>query len=108
MWRTQTIAPSGNMTIRKMRLVGTNRAVTTFAGGDAAGFYYPQSVAVDGAGNVYVADTGNLAILKITQVGTVKTLAGEAGQIGSANGSGSSARFDEPMSVALDSATNVF
>ncbi len=74
----------------------------------AARFDGPQSVAVDSARNVYVADTGNSTIRKVTPGGVVTTLAGLAGSSGSADGTASAARFDGPQSVAVDSARNVY
>jgi len=76
--------------------------------GSAAQFNAPFGVAVDGAGNVYVADTLNYIIRKVTPAGVVTTLAGLAGSAGSANGTGSAARFYKPSGVAVDSAGNVF
>jgi hypothetical protein len=81
------VADTGNDTIRK---VSPTAAVTTLAGmagqagsadgtGSAAGFNSPQGVAVDSAGNIYVADTGNDTIRKITPAGAVSTLAGRRG-----------------------------
>ena len=64
--------------------------------GSAARFNRPSGVAVDSAGNVYVADTGNNTIRKVTPGGVVTTLAGLAGSYGSADGTGSAARFDWP------------
>ena len=71
-------------------------------------FTVPTGVAVDSAGNVYVADTDNDEIRKITPSGVVTTLAGSAGQAGSSDGTGSAARFDRPKGVAVDSAGNVY
>ena len=93
--------------------------VTTLAGlagnagstdglGSAARFNQPRSVAVDTAGNLYVADTTNNTIRKITPAGVVSTLAGLAGSIGSADGAGSAARFSQPLGVAVDAAGTVY
>src|SRR5262245_19099602 len=71
--------------------------------GAAARFYSPTGVAVDGAGNVYVADANNHTIRKITAAGVVTTLAGTAGMFGRADGSGADARFEVPAGVAVDS-----
>src|SRR5208282_6357050 len=107
-----------NQTIRKITLLGTNWVVTTLAGqmgnygtndgtGSAAQFHNPAGVAVDSAGNLYVGDAFNDTVRKVTPVGTnwvVTTLAGLAGAAGSADGTGSSARFNTPSGVAMDSA----
>jgi sugar lactone lactonase YvrE len=117
------VADTFNFTIRKVTPVGANWVVTTLAGlagsagtndgtGSAARFYYPEGVALDSATNVYVADGFNDAIRKVTPVGTncvVTTLAGRAiGGPGSADGTGSTARFNTPFGVSLDSADNVY
>ena len=110
------VADERNSTIRKITPGGT---VTTLAGsamqygsvdgiGSAARFRFPFGVAVDSAANVYVADSSNHTIRKITPGGTVTTLAGSAGQRGSADGTGSAARFDFPEEIAVDSAFNVY
>jgi len=93
-------------------------AVTTFAGlagqsgsadgsGTAARFNLPQGVAVDTSGNVYVADTQNDTIRKITSGGVVTTFAGSAGAAGSVDGVGSNARFNHPTGVAIDPSGNL-
>jgi streptogramin lyase len=111
------VADMDNSTIRKITPAGV---VTTLAGspgldgsangsGSSARFDSPYGVATDGAGNVYVADTFNFTIRKITPAGVVTTLAGSAGLYGSADGPGSTARFGVgPKGVATDSAGNVY
>src|SRR5207249_253597 len=105
-----------NNTIRKVTPGGV---VTTLAGlagtggsadgtGTAARFNDPYGVAVDGSGNVYVADSDNNVIRKITPAGLVTTLAGLAGSYGSSDGTGSAARFNSPYGVAVDGLGNVY
>jgi serine/threonine-protein kinase len=81
---------------------------STDGAGSAARFYGPAGVAVDGAGNVYVADALSFTIRKVAPDGYVTTLAGSAGEQGSANGVGSAARFGSPDGVAVDAAGNVY
>lgn len=110
------VANSGYHTIDKVSPAGV---VTTMAGaagsygsangtGTAARFKYPTSVAVDGATNLYVADTGNHTIRKVTRGKVVTTLAGMVGDAGNADGIGNSARFNYPSGIAVDSAGNLY
>src|SRR5947207_14497202 len=103
-------------TIRKITPAGV---VTTLAGtpgvhgsadgtGSAAQFWQPWGIAVDSAGIVYVADQANSTIRKITPAGVVTTIAGAAGMFGSADGSGSAARFNAPDGIAVDSSGNLY
>jgi sugar lactone lactonase YvrE len=76
--------------------------------GGAASFNQPTGIAIDSSGNLYVADTGNNTIRKITSAGAVTTLAGLAGTSGATDGTGSAARFNNPRGVAVDSSGNVY
>jgi hypothetical protein len=76
--------------------------------GSAARFNTPRGLAIDSADNLYVADSANSTIRKVTPAGVVTTLAGLAGAFGSANGTGSAARFNAPYGIAIDSAGTLY
>ena len=76
--------------------------------GTAARFYAPTGVAVDSADNVYVADTYNNTIRKVTPARVVTTLGGMPGNFGTANGTGSAARFSNPAGLAVDGDGNIY
>lgn len=84
------------------------QAGSTDATGAAARFNFPLGTATDSAGNAYLADESNHIIRKVTPAGVVTTLAGTAGQSGSADGTGAAARFHSPASVAVDANGNVY
>jgi len=75
---------------------------------DAASFNNPYGLAVDGNGNLYVADTFNHIVEKIAPNGDVSILAGVLGAPGFVNGSGNTAKFSSPRGVAVDTSGNVF
>jgi sugar lactone lactonase YvrE len=110
------VADRGNHVIRKIRRDGV---VSTLAGspgqfgaedgdGSAAHFRYPTATAVDASGNVYVSDSSNDLIRKITPGGVVSTLAGSPGIAGYADGNGNAAQFNNPTGLAVDKNGNVF
>lgn len=108
--------PAAN-SIRQIDL--TSAAVTTLAGaplsagsadgeGSVATFYSPLSVAVDAAGIVFVADTNNSLIRRISLAGAVITVAGQVNPIGTNDGTGGSARFRRANQIASDAEGNLY
>jgi sugar lactone lactonase YvrE len=103
-----------NNRIRKITPDGT---VSTYAGtgtqgiknGDrlTATFNFPRGIAIDAPGNLYIVDTGNNRIRKISAGGVVSTFAGN-GTIGLVNGAGNIAEFHFPCDVAVDADRNVY
>ena len=83
---------------------------TASASADAtlARFNRPLGITTDGAGNLYVVDSYNFTIRKITKSGVVTTLAGSPGVSGTADGTGTAARFTSPKNIALDSNGNLY
>ncbi|WP_137171456.1 hypothetical protein [Massilia sp. HP4] len=69
--------------------------------GTAARFKWPQGITIDADGNLYVADTGNFVIRKITPAGVVTTVAGAAGTSDFVDGNAGNARFVNPVAVAV-------
>ncbi len=109
------VADTYNNTIRKITPSGVVNTVAGMAGqmgaaegtGADASFSRPQGIAVDRDGNVYVADTYNSTIRKITPSGVVSTLAGAVGQRGHVDGPGGTARFNDPQGIAVDGRGNI-
>jgi sugar lactone lactonase YvrE len=108
------IADTANNRIRK---IDVNGRVTTVAGDGEAGFKDgpaaqaqfdgPVGVAVDGEGNIFVADTYNDKVRKISKVGEVSTVAGAASP-GYTDGWVGDALLDTPCGVAVDGQGNLF
>jgi streptogramin lyase len=113
---TLYVADTTNCTIRKVTAAGVVTTLAGFRGSFGsvdshrfrARFALPLGVAVDAAGNVYVADRWNFTIRKITPWGLATTLAGMPGVSGGTDGTGSAARFGIPRSMVLDSGGNLY
>jgi sugar lactone lactonase YvrE len=113
------IADQLNNRVRKLAADGT---ISTLAGKGSAGYsgdggaassaelYHPCGVAVDSAGNVYIADTANEVVRKVTTGGTISTVAGMAHTAAYAGdgGAATSASLNKPTGVALDAAGNLY
>ena len=112
--------------IDKYQNLGNGQVVSTFAGanptvglpgygtsgstngtGTAARFNKPTDIAMDAAGNMYVTEYDNFTIRKITPAGVVTTLAGAALSDGTADGTGSAARFGGPWGVAIYNSNSI-
>jgi sugar lactone lactonase YvrE len=117
-----TVAPDGTVYVadagesNRIRKLTTRGEVSTLAGGGegfadgagaAASFNTPSALASDGEGNLYVADTGNNRIRRVTPDGHVTTLAGD-GSAGFRDGPAAQAEFDAPVGVAVDRDGNVY
>lgn len=107
-----------------VRKVSPEGAITNFAGGGvasgglvgdggpatSANLSFPSGVAVDSAGNVYIADTGHNRIRKVSTSGTITTVAGPGSTNGTLGDGGpaTSATLSVPASVAVDSNDNLY
>ena len=115
------VADTNNHRIRKVDPSGTTATITTIAGTEESGFSgdggaavqaqlnLPHGVAVDGSGNVYIADTNNHRIRKVDPSGTTATIAG-TGVSGFSGDSGAAvqAQLNLPHGVAVDGSGNVY
>jgi sugar lactone lactonase YvrE len=105
--RIRRITPAGVVTTLAGSGIGAGGPGTFSDGsGTSAGFNFPNGVAVDSAGTVYVADSSNHRIRRITPAGVVTTLAGST--VGSSDGTGTNASFSGPVVLAVDSSGSVY
>jgi len=109
------VADSSNNRIRKITpggvvttLAGSGQAGAADGAGNSASFHQPGGLAVDSDGIIYVADTGNSLLRKITPAGVVSTIAGQPGVLGAQNGIGTAATFKQPYGVTVDAAGNLY
>ena len=112
------ISDGNNHRIRK---VNTSGIISTVAGNGAPGFSgdngpatsamlnYPEGIAVDGEGNLYIADSSNLRIRKVSAAGIITTVAGNGNVVTAGDGGpATGASFGQPIGVTLDSAGNLY
>jgi len=110
------VADSQNHAIRR---ISTNGLVTTLAGelglagsrdetGAQARFDSPCGITLDKNGNLFVSDTGDHTIRQITPAGVVTTVAGLAGQSGLTDATGSAARFNSPLGIAISTNGTIY
>lgn len=99
----------------RIRKITPEGVVSTFAGstegyadgiGTVAQFYRPNGIAIDASGNLFVSDSYNNRIRKITNTGVVTTIAGNTS--GYADGFGTNARFNSPSGIAVDISGNIY
>ncbi len=115
-----TIDASGNLYVTdetnyKIRKITPSGSVSTLAGGlngfangqgNAAQFNLPSGICIDATGNLYVTDSNNHKIRKVTPTGVVTTIAGSTE--GFAEGQGSTAQFDYPYNITIDTSGNLY
>ena len=86
-------------------VAGDTNSGNTDGNGAAARFNTPAGISVDAAGNLFVTETGNHRIRKITPAGVVSTIAGSTA--GFSDGDATTARFDIPLAIAADVSNNL-
>ncbi|MDR2189043.1 MAG: hypothetical protein LBE62_13540 [Azonexus sp.] len=114
---TTGVAPQNNSKQAVPAVPAAVPGVSTLAGsgekgaadgiGATAQFHFPNSITIDAAGNLYVVDTHNNSIRKVTPTGMVSTLAG-SGEKGYADGVGRAAQFYFPQNITIDAVGNLY
>lgn len=105
---TELIGPEFEYLISEFQVSTFAGSINGFADGTGidAQFSYPRGIAIDNEGNLYITDTGNHKIRKISPNGIVSTIAGSTE--GDADGTGTDAQFNSPDGIAVDSQGNLY
>lgn len=116
------VTDGGNTSGYSIRKISTNGIISRFAGNNSSGFSgdggqainaqinYPQGLAADNSGNIYISDAGNRVIRKVNSSGIISTLAGIAGSYGYSGDGGpaTAAQLAAPAGLTVDGAGNIF
>jgi len=105
---TQGLAQSTSEPYTFTTLAGGRGFISPDRAGRATFLYNPNGVAVDSSGNLYVADTFNHVIQKVSPDGVVTAFAGVSGLPGNVDDTGSAARLNYPIDVTIDNAGNLY
>lgn len=116
------VTDGGSSSGYSIRRIAANGIITRFAGNNTSGhsgdggaainaqINYPQGLASDLSGNIYISDAGNRVIRKVNASGTISTIAGIPGSYGFSGdgGAATSAQLTAPAGIATDAAGNIF
>jgi sugar lactone lactonase YvrE len=103
------VSPASGQEYTFENFAGTTGGAGWYDGaGSAARLANPAAIAADAAGNLYIADRTNHTIRRVSPAGVVTTIAGLAGESGSADGPRHMARFNTPNGIALDALGNIY
>jgi hypothetical protein len=103
----EKVTPSGTLSI--IAGIATQAGTPTAGAATSSKLFQPQGIALDGSGDVFIADTQNNLVEKVTSGGTLSILAGKVGQFGAPTpGPATSSKLNLPSGVAVDGSGDLF